>query len=456
MKNIKSSTGVISAACIFIITIIPLFGGASIHYPGIGGPGKGTHVVLIAAEEEYRAEESMPMLGKILSVYHGFDVTVIWSYDDATGFINPDNLSNIPGLKILESADLLIMYLRHRELPDSQMVHLVNYFNSDKPLIGIRTSSHAFRYVINTTGPYAKYSRDNTVGEWALGFGQRVLGSGWKGHWGGALQNSTTAIVSKNSNGHKIVAGMQSFWGHTDTYRVPFIDGNHQILMDAIPLSGMNPDDPPMTNDTVPLAWLRDYEGEAGKTSKVFSVSMGGGEDFKVSHFRRLLVNSVYWLTGLEEKITETLNVDFVDPYEPQGTYLDGHFLENTTPQDFAIKADIWAMAGCMDTLYLEYDSLKTVHIQDSCISLKVGTIPSNVSFNRATFRYTKGQLMIVVPVEGRYTIDIYNLNGVHIYGSSFVGRDNSIIKISLPLGIYHTILNKGMQRIATGKFIVI
>ena len=39
-------------------------------YQGGQGPGQGKHIVLISGDEEYRSEEGLPMLGKILAVRH--------------------------------------------------------------------------------------------------------------------------------------------------------------------------------------------------------------------------------------------------------------------------------------------------------------------------------------------------------------------------------------------------
>lgn len=57
-------------------------------YAGGEGPGKGRHVVLIAAEQEYRSEQSMPMLAKVLSTHHGFDCTVLFGVN-AKGEVDP-------------------------------------------------------------------------------------------------------------------------------------------------------------------------------------------------------------------------------------------------------------------------------------------------------------------------------------------------------------------------------
>src|SRR5207244_5475542 len=112
-------------------------------YSGGDGPGKGKHVVLVSGDEEYRSEEALPQLGKILAKHHGFRCTVLFAIDPKTGEINP-NISNIPGLEALKSADLMIIATRFRHLPDEQMQHLADYIEAGKPIIGMRTATHAF------------------------------------------------------------------------------------------------------------------------------------------------------------------------------------------------------------------------------------------------------------------------------------------------------------------------
>src|SRR5712672_1488106 len=77
-------------------------------YEGGDGPGKGKHIVLISGDEEYRSEEALPQLGKILARRHGFKCTVLFPIDPATGTINPD-ISNIPGTQALANADVMIL-----------------------------------------------------------------------------------------------------------------------------------------------------------------------------------------------------------------------------------------------------------------------------------------------------------------------------------------------------------
>src|SRR5437867_9058370 len=124
-------------------------------YDGFDGPGKGKHIVLVSGDEEYRSEETLPQLGKILAKHHGFKCTVLFAIDPKDGTINP-NVSNIPGLEALKTADLLVIFTRFRDLPDEQMKHIVEYVESGKPIIGLRTATHAFSIKGGKT--YAKYS----------------------------------------------------------------------------------------------------------------------------------------------------------------------------------------------------------------------------------------------------------------------------------------------------------
>src|SRR6202051_474354 len=100
-------------------------------YDGFDGAGKGKHIVLISGDEEYRSEEALPQLGKILAKRHGFKCTVLFAIDK-DGTINPGVYNN-PGLETLKTADVMIMFLRWRDLPDEQMKHIVDYVEAGKP-----------------------------------------------------------------------------------------------------------------------------------------------------------------------------------------------------------------------------------------------------------------------------------------------------------------------------------
>src|SRR5205085_8764869 len=107
-------------------------------YDGFDGPGKGKHIVLISGDEEYRSEEALPQLGKILAKQHGFKCTVLFAIDPKDGTINPNVLNNIPGLEALKTADLMVLFTRMRDLPDPQMKYIVDYVESGRPIVALR------------------------------------------------------------------------------------------------------------------------------------------------------------------------------------------------------------------------------------------------------------------------------------------------------------------------------
>src|SRR6266540_7330215 len=111
-------------------------------FGGFDGPGKGKHVVLVSGDEEYRSEETLPQLAKILAKRHGFKCTVLFAIDRNDGTINPNQKDNIPGLENLAKADLMIIFTRFRNLPPEQMKPIIDYVESGKPVIGLRTSTH--------------------------------------------------------------------------------------------------------------------------------------------------------------------------------------------------------------------------------------------------------------------------------------------------------------------------
>src|SRR5688572_7880935 len=113
--------------------------------PPQGVTPKNKHVVLVSGDEEYRSEESLPMLAKILSQRHGFKTTVLFALD-ADGTINPDNQQSLPGSEALDSADAILMLLRFRQWPDEAMKRFVDAYHRGVPIIALRTSTHAFNF----------------------------------------------------------------------------------------------------------------------------------------------------------------------------------------------------------------------------------------------------------------------------------------------------------------------
>jgi len=283
---------------------------------GKEGPGKGKHIVFLVGDEEYRSEDSMPQLAKILAVHHGFKCTVLFVINKETGEIDPKTLDNIPGLEALKTADLMVMFLRFRELPDEQMKLIVDYTNSGKPIVGLRTSTHAFNYVKHKDSPYAKYSfRDK---KFDGGYGRQVFGETWINHYGRHQRESTRGLIAKGMESHPIVKGIDEIWGESDVYGLTTLTGDSKPLIMGQVLAGMDPKDKPNPDKKlVPVAWTKTYTGEKGKTTRVFTTTMGHSFDLNSEGFRRLLVNACYWAMGMEDKIPAKSKVDFVGRYDP-------------------------------------------------------------------------------------------------------------------------------------------
>jgi type 1 glutamine amidotransferase len=297
---------------------------SSVVFKGGKGQGKGKHIVFVIGDEEYRSEDLMPQLAKILAVHHGFKCTVLFAVNKETGEIDPQTLDNIPGLKVLNKADLMVMFLRFRELPDEQMKYIIDYTNSGKPIVGLRTSTHAFNYRKNKNSPYAKYSfRDK---EFDGGYGRQVFGETWINHYGRHQKESTRGLVAEGMENHPIVKGIDDIWGPSDVYGLTTLTGDSKPLIMGQVLSGMDPKDKPNPDKKlVPVAWTKTYTGEKGKTSRIFTTTMGHGGDLRNEGFRRLLVNACYWAMEMEDKIPAKSKVDLVGEYNPNPIGMGGH-----------------------------------------------------------------------------------------------------------------------------------
>lgn len=304
-------------------------------YEGKEGPGKGKHIVFISGDDEYRSEEACPMLAKILAVRHGFKCTVLFAIDPKSGLIKPDFQENIPGTEALKTADLMVMHTRFRDLPAEQMQPIVDYTNSGKPIIGLRTSTHAFN-VKKGDSPFAKWTW--TSKSPAGGWGQAVLGETWISHHGNHGSQSTRGVIEPKYADHPILKNATDIWGPTDVYGVKNLKDSDQVLVRGAILEGMKPTDKPIdgpkNNPMMPLVWTREYKGETGNTSKVICTTMGAATDLESEGLRRLVINSCFWSVGLE--VPEKANVEYVGDYKPT-QFGFGKYQKDLTPSGFKL-----------------------------------------------------------------------------------------------------------------------
>jgi hypothetical protein len=313
-----------------------------VDYAGCSGPGAGKRVLLVSGDDEYRSEEALPMLGEVLAARHGFECRVVFSIDPGTGTIDPEKKANLPGLDALEHADVLVLFTRFRRLSDADMARFAAYLESGRPVIGIRTATHAFAYEADSQSPFRHWSWDwkgSEHAEWQGGFGQHVLGTSWVDHHGKHGAESTRGVVAEGAAEHPILRGVSDVWGPTDVYAVRALPADARVLLEGAVLSGMSPDSPPLEGaknaPRMPLVWLRERELPGAKRQRVVCSTIGASVDLRSEDLVRLLVNSVYWAAGLESRIPERANVTPLRPFEPT-MFGFGAFRRGMRPADFA------------------------------------------------------------------------------------------------------------------------
>ncbi len=210
------------------------------------------HVVVTICEDEYRAKETLPPLMRTLADRLGAQCTVL---------IGNDAKTDIPGLDALETADVLVMFLRRTTLPAEQLDKFKAYFQRGGHVLALRTSSHAFQ-------------------NW-LEFDQLVLGGNYHGHYGrDALP--TTVTVAAGAADHPIIRGVPGrFLSRGTLYKAGPLASDCRVL-----LEGRARDYP-----AEPVAWLRRHNG-----GLVFYTSLGHPDDFRSPAFRRLIANALSYL----------------------------------------------------------------------------------------------------------------------------------------------------------------
>jgi len=281
----------------------------------------GKLIVFVTGDEEYRSEEGMPQLARILAERHGFRCLTLFSIDQGSGDIAPDVNNNIPGLSLLDHADLVVLFTRFRDLPDEQMVHLAGYLESGRPLVALRTATHAFK--LRADSPWADAYNWNSQAEGlAGGFGRRVLGETWIAHHGQHGVQGTRGIIDVGALAHPVIRGVAdgAIFGTTDVYRVrlPMPEGFRTLVAGEVTES-LDPTSAAVEGEVndplMPVAWVRQNSRGEGRPSRVFTTTMGAATDLTNESLRRLLVNACYWTLGLE--VPANADVALVGDYEP-------------------------------------------------------------------------------------------------------------------------------------------
>lgn len=231
-------------------------------------------VVFLIGEDEYQTWETLPAFAKSELGWRGFDVSII--AQEA-----PDGQAKhrFPGLvEALREAEVLLVSVRRRALPKEQLDAVRAHLAAGKPLIGIRTASHAF----------APRNDEAKLGDSWTTFDPDVLGGHYAGHYGDGPK--TTITAAPGAEGDPLLKGVDvlKLTGHGSLYRVsPLVAGAKPLLLGAIE-----------GKPAEPVAWTHRYRRLSGREAAVFYTSLGHPDDFAEPGFRRLLLNAVTVAAG--------------------------------------------------------------------------------------------------------------------------------------------------------------
>ena len=279
----------------------------------LAGAGAATHVVFVTGDEEYRSEESMPMLARILKRDFGFRVSVAYSLDKE-GFVDPNNTGDVTGIEALKTADLLVLYTRFRHWPEAKFQVFLDYLAKGKPVVGFRTATHAFRYPKGH-----RHEAWNDVKIAAL------MGQKWithHGHHGTQVLTKVRPLAA--AKGHAILRGVRPFDAYSWLYHVQGgedkLHGDVTLLVEGTALKSKqqranNLKRYPLTG---PTAWVKTYSAANGKKGRVFFSTTAHSYDFKAAANRKLALNGILWALGMEAKIPKDgCNAKLAAEYEP-------------------------------------------------------------------------------------------------------------------------------------------
>lgn len=272
MKLLKNSTA------FFLLFIILQNGLFSCAQTKKAANDESPLMVFVTGDHEYSGEATLPLIAAELEKNYGFRTKVLKA--------SPDHNSeeNIPGMEVLKNADLAVFFLRWRRLPADQIKFIEDYLKSGKPVVGFRTTTHAFNY-----------PKGHALEKWNS-FGELAFNSppGWGGkanhtHYG---HNSTTEVrVIAEEEKNPLLTGVDNFPAKSWLYKVlpdyP-TKGSKWLLMGH----SINPDKKDATDNPVAWTGVNSYGG------KFFMTTLGHPEDFKQESFQRLVINAIHWAGG--------------------------------------------------------------------------------------------------------------------------------------------------------------
>lgn len=303
-----------------------------IVYKGEKGPGRGKNIVFVTTDHEYRSEESLPALARILAKRYGFTCTVIFGLDD-NGYILPGS-SNLKGLAALDKADLMVLFTRFSNFDDEEMKHFDAYIRRGGPIVAFRTSTHAFNNKGNAKWEHYSWNYKGEKSAWKDGFGELVLGETWVSHYGTNHKQSSKLLLEDSQKQHPILRGVKDVWVQSGGYTA-YPNGATTLARGQV-LNGMTPTSAPdPTKELLPVAWVKNYSVESGPTGRAFTTTHGASEDLLNEGFRRMAINAALWAMGMEKEIKANNPIEFVGPYQPTPFNFDG-YKTKVKPADLA------------------------------------------------------------------------------------------------------------------------
>jgi putative membrane-bound dehydrogenase-like protein len=217
-------------------------------------------VCLVSGSLEYKSDESLAAFQKYLEEHY--------SVKCSRAFRKTDNdLPGLPGLENLETCDVMLLFTRRLTISGEQLERVKRYCRSGKPIVAVRTASHAFQ-------------------NW-LALDKEVLGGNYKNHLGSGPRTQVKIVTGAKD--HPVLAGVKPFSSPGSLYKNPDLPPDDVVL-----LTGSIP------GHTEPVAWVRTHNG-----GKVFYTSLGHPDDFKNENFVRLLVNALFWTSGRQEDVNK-------------------------------------------------------------------------------------------------------------------------------------------------------
>ncbi len=236
-----------------------IIGGDEFRFPA----DKRKHLVVVCAEQEYRTNESLPKFARE-QLGHDFRVTFVW--DDAT------DRNNLPGIEAVADADVLLVSVRRRTLPSKQLKFVKDFVAAGKPVVGIRTASHAF--CLRGKEPAAGLEN------WTA-FDKDIFGGNYTNHHGNGPKTTITLPTELSIAAAEVIGDIDvgKLTGNGSLYKVsPLADSTSPVLLGSIPNA-----------DAEPIAWFN--KRSDGGTS--FYTSMGHIDDFANPAFQDLLKNAL-------------------------------------------------------------------------------------------------------------------------------------------------------------------